>query len=180
MTTAGRVILKLKETGASAAAIDTVGVGAGVYDRLVELGHPVQEMQAGQGAMDRERFANRRAEWFWGLRQRFEDGDIDIDPDDDEMQSQLTTLKYRPNSRGQIVLESKEDMRKRGLPSPDRADALAMAFAAWDMSWEDVYALPEKGEDGAPVLEAAERDPWTSVYADREPARPADEEANAE
>lgn len=158
METAGRVRRTLKDTGATLAAIDTVGVGAGVYDRLVELGAPVQEMQAGQGAADGEHFANKRAEWYWGLRQRFEDGDIDIDADDDELASQLLSVKYRTNSRGQILLESKDDMRKRGVPSPDRADAIAMAFAAWDMGWDEVYG------DDKPASEASDDqeigNPW--------------------
>jgi hypothetical protein len=49
----------------------------------------------------------------------------DIDPDDDK----LGTIKWGIDSRGRIKIESKDDMRKRGLPSPDRADAMAIAFA---------------------------------------------------
>lgn len=161
MQTAGRVIQCLGNTGASIAAIDTVGVGAGVYDRLVEQGQPVMEMQAGQSAFDNEHLANKRAEWFWGLRQRFEDGDIDIDPTDDELASQLLSIKYKPNSRGQILLESKDDMKKRGMPSPDRADALAMAFATWDMTWTQVYneeSVEAEGDEGKP-------NPWADVYS---------------
>ena len=165
MVTAGRVIEKLRETGADIAAIDTVGVGGGVYDRLEELGQPIQEMQAGQSAHDNEHFANQRAEWFWGLRKRFEDGDIDIDAEDDELASQLLSIKYRPNSRGQIVIESKEDLRKRGMPSPDRADALAMAFASWDVSWMAVYGTEEPTASNvgqAPAQEAP--NPWMDTY----------------
>ena len=62
------------------------------------------------------------------MRERFESGDIDIE-DDEELISQLSNIKYKINSRGQIQIESKDDMKKRGLPSPDRADALMLAFA---------------------------------------------------
>ena len=48
---------------------------------------------------------------------------IDIDPDDDKLAAQLGSIKWGIDSRGRIKIESKDDMRKRGLPSPDRADA---------------------------------------------------------
>jgi hypothetical protein len=61
------------------------------------------------------------------LRERFEMGMIDLDPFDLDLHAQLVSIKWQPNSRGQIVVESKEDMAKRGLPSPDHADAVMMA-----------------------------------------------------
>jgi len=128
MATAGEVRIALRETMASTAKIDAVGLGAGVYDRLTELKDPVEEMQSGAAASDPERFANTRAEWWWGLRTRFEEGDIDIE-DDEDLVEQLANIKYRVNSRGQIIIESKEDMKKRGRKSPDRGDALMLAFA---------------------------------------------------
>jgi len=131
MQTAGRIIRALAETRAAEARIDAVGLGAGVYDRLVEQGHPAVEMQSGQAPMDSERFLNARAEWFWGLRERFEQGDIDLD-EDEELAAQLANLKFKFTSRGQIQIESKDDMKKRGLRSPDRADALMLAFASLD------------------------------------------------
>lgn len=129
METTGRVVMALNNTKAISARIDAVGIGAGVFDRLNEMGKPADEMQSGQSAQDPERFLNSRAEWWWGLRERFESGDIDIDNDED-LAAQLATLKYKPTSRGQIQVESKEDMKRRGLASPDRADALMLAFAA--------------------------------------------------
>jgi hypothetical protein len=127
--TTGRVIAAKREHGADEIRVDGVGVGAGVVDGLVEAGHDVVDMQSGAAALDSEHFANARAEWWWGLRQRFEDGDIDIDPDDDELAAQLGAMKYKFTARGQIVIESKDDMRKRGLPSPDRADAVMLGEA---------------------------------------------------
>lgn len=127
--TTGLVIEALRATGAAAAHVDGVGVGGGVVDQLAEQGYPALDMQAGGAAQDRERFINARAEWYWGLRERFESGDIDLDPDDDEAASQLAALRYTYDSRGRIKIESKDDMRKRGMPSPDRADGLMLAFA---------------------------------------------------
>lgn len=127
--TTGHAKVARIETGAAEIRVDGDGVGGGVVDELAEQGEPVVEMRSGVRAYDPETFLNARAEWYWGLRQRFEDGDIDLDPDDDELASQLAQLKYRYTSRGQVVIESKDDMRKRGVPSPDRADAVMMAFA---------------------------------------------------
>jgi hypothetical protein len=63
------------------------------------------------------------------LRELFENGEIDIDQLDDALAAQLGSLKWTLDSRGRIKIESKDDMRKRGMPSPDRADAIAQAFS---------------------------------------------------
>jgi hypothetical protein len=108
---------------------DADGLGAGVFDRLVELGHSVGEIRGGQPAVEPDDFINRRSEWYWNLRNRFERGEIDIDPLDTELAKQLVAIKWKMTSKGQIAVESKDEMRKRGVSSPDRADALAYALA---------------------------------------------------
>ncbi|MEU4825092.1 hypothetical protein AB0H37_24740 [Actinomadura sp. NPDC023710] len=127
--TTGHVIAAKREHQADEIRVDGVGVGSGVVDELLEAGYDVVDMQSGAAALDSEHYANARAEWWWGLRQRFEDGDIDIDPDDDELAAQLGTIKYKYTARGQVLIESKDEMKKRGLPSPDRADAVMLAKA---------------------------------------------------
>ncbi|KAB2347338.1 hypothetical protein [Actinomadura rudentiformis] len=127
--TTGRVIAAKEEHKVAEIHVDGVGVGAGVVDELLEAGHDVVDMQSGAAALDPKHYANARAEWWWGLRQIFEDGDIDIDADDDELAAQLGAMRYRYTARGQILIESKDDMRKRGLPSPDKADAVMLAKA---------------------------------------------------
>lgn len=124
--------------------VDGVGVGGGVVDQLVERQQSqdpdeqlpadwiIYDLQAGGAAQNSRKFINARAEWWWGLRKLFEDGDIDIDPTDDDLASQLSSLRYKYNSRGQIQIESKDDMKKRGLPSPDRADGLMHTYAVVD------------------------------------------------
>lgn len=124
------------------ANVDDVGVGGGVTDILVEDGYPVLPMLAGAACSEDEvlpngkpRFVNARSEWWWTAREALagpsgtgEDGWIDIDPDDEELASQLLAPKYKVNRHGQIEVESKDDMRKRKLPSPDRADAFVMSL----------------------------------------------------
>lgn len=128
------IIAEESPAGPLESRIDEVGVGAGVYDQLWEAGERVVGLNGGSAPYDRERFVNARAEWYWGLRQRFEDADVDLDPDDDDLASQLQQIRWRLNSRGQIVIESKDEMQKRGLPSPDHADAAMMASA--NTGWE--------------------------------------------
>lgn len=129
MTTVGRVVHGIRTHNVDDVRVEGVGVGAGVVDRLVELGVDVDDMQPGAQASDPEKFANARAEWWWGIRERFEQGAEDIDPDDMDLAAQLGSIKYKFTSRGQILIESKDDMKKRGLPSPDRADTLMLAQA---------------------------------------------------
>ena len=71
--------------------------------------------------------ANLRAEGYWTLARRFREHTIRI-PRDAELIAELASLRYRYNSRGKVLMESKEDMKRRGLPSPDKADALMLAF----------------------------------------------------
>jgi len=123
-------VVAKREHMANEIRVDGVGVGGGVVDQLLELGHDVLDMQAGASAVDSEHYLNARAEWYWALRERFEDGDIDIDPDDDELAADLGSIRYKYTARGQVQIESKDDMKKRGLPSPDRADAVMLTAAA--------------------------------------------------
>jgi hypothetical protein len=119
-------------------ALDADGLGAGVFDRLIELGHSVGEIRGGKTATEPDDFINARSEWYWHLRERFERGDIDIDPNDDQLAKQLGDIKWKLTSKGQIAVETKDEMRKRGVSSPDRADALAYAFAHVDLPVVDV------------------------------------------
>ncbi len=128
MAVTGQIVMAHRATQAEFLRVDADGVGAGVADRLKEQGKPVVEMRSGFKASDSERFANKRAEWWWSLRERFEKDNITIN-EDDELIFQLTNIKYKINSRGQILIESKDEMKHRGLKSPDRADALMLAFA---------------------------------------------------
>jgi hypothetical protein len=136
MTTTGHIVKAHREINAEKGlndfpthVVDVVGVGAGVYDRLVELGIPVVPYNGGEAPFDKERFVNARAEDFWNLREIFETGEVDIDELDDVLAAQLGSIKWTVDSRGRIKIESKDDMRKRGMPSPDRADTIAMAFS---------------------------------------------------
>lgn len=130
MDTTGRIARLLRDEPRSEAVIDTIGIGAGVYDRLVEQGFSVHAFNAAERADQPDRFVNRRAEAFWRLREELREGRVDLDPEDDLLAGQLCAIRWRIGSNGKIVIESKADMLKRGIASPDRADAVCLALAA--------------------------------------------------
>ncbi len=117
----------VQEWRAEAIFVDEGGVGGGVVDRLRELGAPVYGVHFGGSAQRPRRFFNRRSEIFWELRRLLNDALITL-PRDEELAGQLLGLRYDVSSSGQVRLEGKPQMRKRGMPSPDKADALALAF----------------------------------------------------
>ena len=127
MALTGWVIAAIKEFSPSRVVIDEIGVGAGVVDRLKEEGHPVRGVNVARRARDDNTFANLRGEGFWRLRDLFATGGISI-PTDNQLIGELAALRYSYDSRGRILMESKEAMRRRNLPSPDKADALMLAF----------------------------------------------------
>ena len=117
----------VREWNAEAVFVDEGGVGGGVVDRLRELGAPVYGVHFGGSAQRPTRFYNRRSEIFWELRRLLNDALITL-PRDEELAGQLLGLRYDISSSGQVRLEGKPEMRRRGMPSPDKADALALAF----------------------------------------------------
>ena len=120
MRVAGETALMARELGAEAIFVDENGVGAGVVDRLRELGAPVCGVQFGRRAPHPTRFTNLRSEIFWELRRLINDRLIAL-PDDEELAAQLLSLRYDVSSSGQVQLESKRELRRRKLPSPDRS-----------------------------------------------------------
>jgi len=116
--------------------IDDTGLGGGVTDRLTEVRAEqrlsrmeIVPVNFGGKIPDKE-----AAKWYgditsymWStVRDRLTDGTLKL-PDDSELIAQLSVRKYALNSSGKIVLESKKEMKKRGLFSPDRADAVALS-----------------------------------------------------
>ncbi len=138
--------------------IDVNGLGGGVVDRLLEQNVEVMGVNPGQSPVDKERFVNARAEWYWNVRDMFEQGQIDIDEADDDLANQLQTLKWTVDSKGRIKIESKADLAKRGMPSPDEADALSMAAieSLSTMTTEDLLAMhrASPGVAGRDLLDA--------------------------
>lgn len=126
MVTARKIAAEWQAFCGDALFIDGGGVGAGAVDALKDMGIPVLEVQFGSKASD-PRFLNLRAEmWFNMYHWLRSGGRLHPDP---SIKVELTAPNHFTNDKGQTQLESKEDLKKRGMRSPDRADALAISFA---------------------------------------------------
>lgn len=137
MQTCGIVAKEYRETPdgwvPAAINVDVIGIGAGVVDRLRELGLPVRGINVGESpALQGERFMRLRDELWWQTREWFE-GRACTMPRDDGLISELVAPKYKLESSGKIKIESKDDMKKRGVKSPNRADALCLTFAGGEI-----------------------------------------------
>lgn len=109
--------------------VDGAGVGGGVVDYLSTAGYPVRDVQVGAKADDPIRWQNKRVE-LWGEMREWLNTAFFRCAEEHVMllQSDLLAPSYKYTISGQTALEKKEDMKKRGVPSPDVADALALTF----------------------------------------------------
>ena len=130
MEVAGICAKILKDECIDRMFIDIGGLGAGVVDRLHELGYytVVTGVNFGERAIKSERYVNKRAEMWGEMGNWLKEGHCSI-PSNDELHADLVGPQYGYDSAGRMKLESKDDMMKRGLRSPDGADALALTFA---------------------------------------------------
>jgi hypothetical protein len=130
MEVADIVALIIQRYNPTMVNVDVGGLGAGVYDRLVQLGYKdvVRAVNFGGKAQDDAKYKNKRAE-MWGV---MKDWLLDVPCniiDNDELHSDLCIPSYRFDANQRLILESKEDIKKRGLKSPDTGDAMALTFA---------------------------------------------------
>jgi hypothetical protein len=108
---------------------DRAGVGAYFADDFEHLGfRNVNGINVGEATRFSSRFRNLKAELYWALRERFQEGQVS-GLTDQLATAQLASIRYEINPRGLVEIESKDEMRKRGVKSPDRAEALMLAFA---------------------------------------------------
>jgi hypothetical protein len=122
--------------------IDEVGVGAGVMDFLRMKSYPVIGINGGSKADEDKKYFNRNAE-MWHRMKEWIEGGADI-PNDNDLGEQLYSRNYDYDPKERIRLEKKDDMKERGLASPDRADSLAMTFAQnVHLSTEPDYFEPD-------------------------------------
>lgn len=108
--------------------VDSIGMGGGVVDRLRELGLPVRGVNVGESPSMGTTYSNLRAELWFKMRGWLESRNSKI-PKDDQLIAELTSIRYSFASSGKMRAESKDEMRKRGLASPDLADAACLTLA---------------------------------------------------
>jgi hypothetical protein len=130
MEVAGLVHMIIMEHHPEKVFVDVGGLGAGVVDRLNELGHSniVVAVNAGSAALDSQRYYNKRAE-MWALCALWLQDEPCSIPDSDSLHSDLCGVRYRFDSNSRLIMEKKEEMKKRGIRSSDEADALCLTFA---------------------------------------------------
>lgn len=126
MTLASQVARAIDELKPDAVFVDVTGIGAGVVDRLLQLGYSVIGVEFG-GAASGPRWANKRTE-MWDTMADWVRGGGCI-PDDAELIAEMPAPKYAFAANGKMQLEAKKAMKARGLSSPDKADAVALTFA---------------------------------------------------
>lgn len=132
--TIGRTKQKNETANYDAIGIDDTGVGGGVTDALEEEGLPVEAFNFGASAIESDKFENLKAEIYWNLREDIKTTALTENklislPDDKELINQLCSIKFKITRKGRIAIESKDDLKKRGLKSPDKADSLAIAWS---------------------------------------------------
>ena len=133
MQTVGRVMAEYEGLSPSMRPseilVDSIGVGGGVVDRLRELGAPVRGINVGEAPAMGNTYMNLRAELWFKTKGWLEDRSCKL-PNDDQLLAELTSIRYAFTPGGKMKAESKDDMRKRGLKSPDLADALCLTMAS--------------------------------------------------
>lgn len=131
----GPVASAVREVEPHYVIYDADGVGAGVVreadairNLMIRWGGQVMPFRGGLGVGE-ARFRNVRSMWWWALRRRLEHGELSLRFKDPKLENQLTGIKYTITNTGEIKVERKEDMKKRNMDSPDRADSLMYACA---------------------------------------------------
>jgi hypothetical protein len=126
MEVAGHVIDAIEEFKPALVCIDEGGLGAGVVDRLKEQRYKIRGVNFGNKAKNQTMWGNKRAEMWGAMRDWLKTGHI---PTDRFLKTDMISPRTKPDSKGTLFLESKKDMKARGLASPDAADAIAVTFA---------------------------------------------------
>ena len=130
MQVTGIVHQLIKQEKPDFVLIDIGNMGAGIVDRLHELGFQeiVKGINSASRSLNKDRYPNKRHEMWGEMKQWLEEGDVQI-PDSNSLHADLCALTYYYNSNGELRLEHKDDMKSRGAKSPDEADALALTFS---------------------------------------------------
>ncbi len=149
MTVVGHIIEAIEEYSPAMVVIDEGGVGGGVVDRLKEQRYKIRGVNFGNKSKNPLMYGNKRAEMWGSMREWLKSASI---PSDRMLKSDLISPMMKPDSKGTIFLESKKDMRSRGLASPDAADAICVTFAFPMAHRETVDKSPRRGYSASGVL----------------------------
>lgn len=128
MGTVGRIVHEANIDKPSVIAVDSIGLGGGVADRLRELGYNVVDVNVSESNSMNQQASRLRDELWLSAKDWLETRAVKL-PKDDELRAELIGPTYSFTSNGKIKVESKSEMKKRGMRSPDLADALCLTFS---------------------------------------------------
>jgi hypothetical protein len=142
MQVAGIVGKIINDDNPAMVFIDVGGLGAGIVDRLNELGYgrKITAVNFGERASEEGKYHNMRSQMWGEMRDWLAGGSVEI-PDSDSLHADLVGPSYKYDSTQRLKLESKDEMKARGIKSPDEGDALALTFA-FPVAANDDVSLP--------------------------------------
>ena len=128
------VAMRAADHNPQAICIDSCGLGIGVVDQLNRQGiNNVYPINVGRASTNPRKFHLLRDELWWKLRERFERNTLSLsDTPDQELIGEISGIKYEVRDNGKIKVESKQDMRCRNMPSPNKGDALMLTMSVDD------------------------------------------------
>jgi hypothetical protein len=129
MGTVGRIINEAKMDNPAEILVDTIGLGAGVADRLREQGYNVRDVNVSESVAMNQSAARLRDELWLAAKTWLETRAVKL-PKDDDLRQELIGPTYSFTSNGKVKVEGKSEMKRRGMRSPDLADALCLTFAS--------------------------------------------------
>jgi hypothetical protein len=130
METTGRVVAEANLDKPELICVDSIGLGAGVADRLRELGLNVRDVNVSETASMNNPQAAKLRDELWLCVKEWLAARACYIPKNDDLRQELVAPTYSFLSNGKLKVESKGEMKKRGMRSPDLADALCLTFAA--------------------------------------------------
>lgn len=164
MQTVGRVVQEWRDTDEMdrphAIAVDVIGIGSGVVDRLQEVGLPAVGVNVAETPTS-DQFMRLRDEVWWKFRQWLEQRNCTLPPDD-SLIAEVVDIRYKVLSTGKISVESKEEMKKRTTPprSPDLGDALVLTFAVGEEYAHDPEKIIDRYQKN---IRRKKRTSWMSI-----------------
>lgn len=143
METAGNLVMLKNKHKARYIAVDSIGIGAGIVDRLNELHEPCLSINMAEAPtiLDAQyRYTNLRAQILWEASERFAAGEVHLHPDDTDLINQLGVIQYEFGSNGKLKIEDKSKIKERmSGRSPDRADAFCIGLHAIEKVVDPVH-----------------------------------------
>jgi hypothetical protein len=149
METAGRNVVMRRRHDGQLIVLDSIGIGAGIRSRLGELGENVMGVNVGVKSDTPEQYGNLKAEIWMYAQEMFRENLVSI-PDNNELIEDLAAMRYATTSKGKVMIEKKDDTKKRLGRSPDMGDCFVLGlWGLKGLSHPTVVEYDEEDSDAA-------------------------------